>query len=297
MNDSLVSIVIPNYNRANLIGETLDSIIQQTYEDWECIIVDDRSTDGSIEIIKNYSNKDPRFLLIERPQEYSKGANACRNIGKSLAHGKYIIFFDSDDIMLPNHVEEKVRLICSKNYDYAIAKSEYFNNPENKNPMQYRGLFTTPITAENFITKKINWITFDPIIKTEIAKKIDFTEKRASAEEYNYFCKLVLTTENAIATNKVLTKRRYHEGSYQVNLDSLEKILENNFYYFYDTYFEILNLHPNKASKKYLLENIMTILYRKKIKPNYNKYSLYLEIIKVFGILKGLKKIYILVSK
>ena len=54
MNDSLVSIVIPNYNRANLIGETLDSIIQQTYEDWECIIVDDRSTDGSIEIIKNY---------------------------------------------------------------------------------------------------------------------------------------------------------------------------------------------------------------------------------------------------
>ena len=73
MNDSLVSIVIPNYNRANLIGETLDSIIQQTYENWECIIVDDRSTDGSIEIIKNYSNKDPRFLLIERPQEYSKG--------------------------------------------------------------------------------------------------------------------------------------------------------------------------------------------------------------------------------
>ena len=48
MNDSLVSIVIPNYNRANLIGETLDSIIQQTYENWECIIVDDRSTDGSI---------------------------------------------------------------------------------------------------------------------------------------------------------------------------------------------------------------------------------------------------------
>ena len=199
--------------------------------------------------------------------------------------------------MLPNHIEEKVRLICSKNYDYAIAKSEYFNNPENKNPIHYRGLFTTPITAENFITKKINWLTLDPIIKTEIAKKIDFTEKRASAEEYNFFCKLVLTTENAIATNKVLTKRRYHEGSYQVNLDSLEKILENNFYYFYDTYFEILNLHPNKASKKYLLENIMIILYRKKIKPNYNKYSLYLEIIKVFGILKGLKKIYILVSK
>ena len=58
MNDSLVSIVIPNYNRANLIGETLDSIIQQTYENWECIIVDDRSTDGSIEIIKNYSRNE-----------------------------------------------------------------------------------------------------------------------------------------------------------------------------------------------------------------------------------------------
>ena len=297
MNDSLVSIIIPNYNRENLIKETLDSILQQSYKNWECIIVDDQSTDKSIDVIKDYVDKDSRFSLIVRPKEHPKGANACRNIGKSRAKGDFIIFFDSDDLMTTHHIEEKLKHITSKNYDFIVAKSEYFNNPENKNPINYRELFTIPITAENFITKKLSWITFDPIIKTEIAKKIDFTEKNASAEEYNFFCKLVLTTENAVAINKTLTKRRYHEESYQVNLDTTEKILENNFYYFYDTYFEILSFSPNSASKKYLLKNIMTILYRKKINPSYNKHLLYKEIIKVFGILKGLKKIHSLIFK
>jgi glycosyltransferase involved in cell wall biosynthesis len=176
MNDSLVSIVIPNYNRANLIGETLDSIIQQTYEDWECIIVDDRSTDGSIEIIKNYSNKDSRFLLIERPQEYSKGANACRNIGKSLAHGKYIIFFDSDDIMLPNHIEEKVRLICSKIMIMPLLKVNILIILKIKILCSIEVYSPLPLQQKILLPKnKLDY--FDPIIKTEIAKNRFYRKK------------------------------------------------------------------------------------------------------------------------
>ena len=77
----LVSIIIPTFNRAHLIGETLDSILAQTYTHWECLITDDGSTDNSIEIIQEYVTKDTRFKLFTRPANRPKGANACRNIG------------------------------------------------------------------------------------------------------------------------------------------------------------------------------------------------------------------------
>jgi len=292
-----VSIIIPNYNRAHLIGETLDSIIAQSYPGWECIIVDDGSIDNSLEIINEYSKKDSRFKLYERPEDYPKGANACRNIGLSKATGKYVIFFDSDDLMNISHIQTKVEAIQSGDYDFIVARTKYFNNSEGVNPMNYRELDKLPINADNFIQKKINWTTLDPLIKTGIAKSISFTEKNESAEEYNYFVKLVLATENAIAINDVLSKRRYHEGSYHVNLDSQEKKIKNKFYYFYDTYFEIKNSHISKSSKKYLLNYIAETIYHHRKMLSFNPLFLYKELIKEFGILKGLNKIITIESK
>src|SRR5690554_6036808 len=91
----LVSIIIPVFNRANLIGETLDSVLTQCYSNWECIVIDDGSTDHTIEIINGFCIKDYRFKLFIRNRE-PKGAPTCRNIGLSIANGQYINFFDSD---------------------------------------------------------------------------------------------------------------------------------------------------------------------------------------------------------
>lgn len=290
-----VSIIIPNFNRANLIGETLDSIASQSYKNWECIIVDDGSTDSSIAVIEDYVKNEPRFQLLQRPAEYPKGANVCRNIGMQRAKGDYIIFFDSDDLMLSKHIETKLIAIQSGNYDFAIAKSIYFNNPENKNPLNYRELGKIPITADNYIQKKINWITFDPIIKTNIAKSIQFTEKNKSAEEYNYFVKLVLATDNAIFINKELTKRRFHEGSYQVNLKTDFEIAENRFHYFYDTFSEVKNLNISKSSKQYLLSEASKVLYKqKKLISGKEKWDFYLSLISTFGLFRGINKIRLL---
>lgn len=68
----LVSIIIPTYNRAHLIGETLDSVLAQTYINWECIIVDDRSTDDTKEVIDSYLYGDVRFSYFKRPEKYFK---------------------------------------------------------------------------------------------------------------------------------------------------------------------------------------------------------------------------------
>lgn len=289
-----ISIIIPNFNRANLIGETLDSIIAQTHTNWECIIVDDGSTDNSVEVIKNHVEKDSRFKLYTRPNTNPKGANACRNIGVTKAKGEYIIFFDSDDIMLKNHLEIKYKTITDGNYDFIIGRSKYFNNPYNKNPINYRELDSLPITADNFITKKINWLTLDPIIKSTLAKQLKFTEKNQSAEEYNYFVKLNLITNYAFAIKDILTLRRYHENSYQVNLDNHAKIAENQFNYFWDTFIETKTTKISKHSANYLISNAINVFLKNRNYLTLNKRTFYYEIIKFYGLLKGLNKIRIL---
>lgn len=101
------SIIIPAYNAAEYIGTTLDSILTQTFKDFECIIVDDGSTDNTIETVKSYSDR--RIKLIE--QENSGGPAKPRNVGISCASGDYIFMFDSDDLMAPNKLEISINAL------------------------------------------------------------------------------------------------------------------------------------------------------------------------------------------
>jgi glycosyltransferase involved in cell wall biosynthesis len=80
-NQPLVSVIIPTYNRAHLIGETLDSVLAQTYTNWECIIVDDGSSDNTDEFVGKYVKKDSRFKYYHRPEEHLPGGNGARNYG------------------------------------------------------------------------------------------------------------------------------------------------------------------------------------------------------------------------
>lgn len=96
----LVSIIIPTYNRAHLIGETLDSVLAQTYQNWECIVVDDGSSDDTNALMKTYCEQDSRFRYYHRPKERKKGGNICRNIGIDKAQGDFISFLDSDDFIV-----------------------------------------------------------------------------------------------------------------------------------------------------------------------------------------------------
>ena len=97
----MFSIIIPTYNRAHLISKGIDSILAQTFENWELIIVDDGSTDNTKELIASYQEKDARIRYIY--QENSE-RSAARNNGIDKAKGNYICFLDSDDYYLPNHL-------------------------------------------------------------------------------------------------------------------------------------------------------------------------------------------------
>ncbi|WP_452224242.1 glycosyltransferase family 2 protein [Lacinutrix chionoecetis] len=126
MAHSLISIIIPVFNRETIIKSTLDSILKQTHSNWECLIIDDGSTDNTKNTIKEYSNKNKNFQCIKRPNHLVKGANSCRNYGFTIAKGEYINWFDSDDIMKPTFLEEKLKAF-EKNTDAVIHRNNYAN--------------------------------------------------------------------------------------------------------------------------------------------------------------------------
>jgi glycosyltransferase involved in cell wall biosynthesis len=116
----LVSIITPSYNRADLVEETARSIFAQTYPNWEWIIVDDGSTDGSWEILEGFAATNER-VSIHRRNRSPKGACACRNIAVERSSGKYLIFLDTDDILMEGCLGQRVAALESApDMDFAI---------------------------------------------------------------------------------------------------------------------------------------------------------------------------------
>jgi glycosyltransferase involved in cell wall biosynthesis len=139
----LISIVIPTYNRAHVLTRAIDSIIAQTYSNWELLIVDDGSDDDTEELVAEYMNREPRIKFLERPGDRLRGGNACRNIGAEYAAGEYVAYLDSDDYWKETRLAgcvgfiEEERPDCfysgitSYNYDYyEEAKSRAIQTDE-----------------------------------------------------------------------------------------------------------------------------------------------------------------------
>ena len=102
-----VSIIVPVYNVEPYLRQCLDSILAQTFTDWECILVDDGSKDGSGAICDEYAEKDSRFRVVHQE---NKGSSAARNEGLSLSKGIYLSFIDSDDWVENNYLERLLEI-------------------------------------------------------------------------------------------------------------------------------------------------------------------------------------------
>lgn len=119
--DGLVSIVMPAYNCRKYISEAIQSVVNQTYENWELIIVDDHSTDGTDEIVKRFKKQDTRIQYYQ--SESNEGPAASRNKAITMAKGEFIAFLDSDDVWMSQKLE--IQIDFMKKNDYAICCSAY----------------------------------------------------------------------------------------------------------------------------------------------------------------------------
>lgn len=185
----LVSIIIPTYNRAHLIGETLDSILAQTYQNWECIVVDDGSTDNTNTIVAEYSKKDSRFQYFSRPTDKPRGANACRNYGFEKSKGDYIQWFDSDDLMHTEKLQIKKGYALAQNaaivVDTHTKEDRIFLNDTPRVEV-----FESADFYVDFILGKKPVITNDVMVRRSVIGKLRYDENLHKAQEYEFFTRL-----------------------------------------------------------------------------------------------------------
>lgn len=120
MIDGLVSIIMPAYNAEKYISESIESVLGQTYKNWELIIIDDCSKDGTINIIRQYQMLDNRIRVISL--KCNAGVANARNVGMELAQGRYIAFLDSDDLWLDIKLEEQIRFMKQNQIYFSFSK-------------------------------------------------------------------------------------------------------------------------------------------------------------------------------
>lgn len=129
MNEKLVSIITPTYNCAKFIARTLDSVQAQTYQNWEMIIVDDRSQDNTKEIVEGYMKNDPRiqYHLLD----VNSGAAVARTVAMNLAKGAYMAFLDSDDIWMPDKLERQIKWMNDNSHAFSCTAYEQIDEDDN----------------------------------------------------------------------------------------------------------------------------------------------------------------------
>lgn len=155
--NELISIIVPVFNAEKFLKSCLDSIISQTYENWEAILIDDGSTDKSFEICKEYAEKDLRFSLVHQE---NKGVSGARNQGIKQAKGKYITFIDSDDKVSDNYLAHLYSLVSKDNVCLAccsFAKEKECDTLKlvSKRKNAYKSLFDVKSGVQGYIGGKI----------------------------------------------------------------------------------------------------------------------------------------------
>ena len=169
----LVSIIMPVYNGEKYIIETIESVVKQTYSEWELIIVDDGSTDESENLIRKYLSD--KIIFINRPSKRVKGGNTCRNIGIERAKGTYCIFLDADDLLAPNCIKHRVAYMTEyKHLDFAVFNTNKFIDNIENSTIHTRLCTDNPLP--HFLGLNCLWQTTSPIWKTSFVKKIMFNE-------------------------------------------------------------------------------------------------------------------------
>ena len=224
MKQPLVSIIITCFNQAHCIANTLKSVVPQTYTNWECIIVDDGSTDDSAELIKEFIKDDTRFTYLFQDNQ---GVSRARNKGFALATGSFINFMDGDDTFLPDKLKEQIQ-VFKDNPEIAvcICDHQFYSESNNKYTyFEFSKIETKPL--EQFLYKWHNGITLplhSPLYKRSIWNK----DELPFPEDYKYRCEdwvfnvlVALKDVNYYMLDKVLCNYHMAATNFTNNAKSL----------------------------------------------------------------------------
>ncbi|QQY80918.1 glycosyltransferase family 2 protein [Tamlana sp. s12] len=242
MSEPLVSIIIPTFNRAHLIRETLDSVLAQTYINWECVVVDDGSTDDTDTVMAEYCAKDTRFQYHHRPKDRLPGGNAARNYGFEVSKGEYVNWFDDDDVMLTGFLQQKINAFI-ENIQFVVCSGTYVShNLQNPEPINLKldtylykdyvlwnfKIVTNNVTfkREFFEGKKLFDINLLRGQETELLSRLFFN---ISEEQYKIINEPLFLYRQHEFTKTTLNKKyvpKFKFAQSHINIENLRRSIE-----------------------------------------------------------------------
>jgi teichuronic acid biosynthesis glycosyltransferase TuaG len=210
-NNNLVSVVIPVYNAEKFIAQTIESVIQQTYQNYEIIIIDDCSNDNSAKIIKEYIGKNEHFLY--HLQEKNMGVAVARNTGLKLAQGRYIAFLDSDDLWRMDKLQKQIAFM-QQNGNMAFCYTAYDTITEHGTKQREKIKIKPIFTYQNFLTRTIiatPTVVLDRKMIGDVVMPL-----RRTGEDYLFWL-ILLKKYNAYGLEEALVHVRRRKGSLSKN--------------------------------------------------------------------------------
>lgn len=186
-----VSVIIPTYNRAYILGRAIQSVLNQTYQDFEVIVVDDGSTDNTEEVVLNFGSEKMRYIRHDK----NRGAGAARNTGIRAARGEYIAFQDSDDKWYPNRLEEIAGIMEDhENIDFIFSYGKIIKNGEIIGDVG-RAPWANDLSREELVVRLFsdNFIALQGVVvkKERVLEVGGFDERLTSAEDYDLWLRLI----------------------------------------------------------------------------------------------------------
>jgi glycosyltransferase involved in cell wall biosynthesis len=262
----LVSILIPCYNSVLYIAETLNSVISQTYTNWECIIVDDHSTDNSTEIVEQYSRQYPEKIKLFTNSR--KGASAARNYAFKKSTGDYIQYLDADDLLTTNKLEYQIKLF-NKFGNNIITNCKWGRFTDTPSAVKWEQQsinrnYNNPIDwlTDSWMGKGMaansSWLTPRHLIE----KAGLWDESLNINQDGEFFCRVLMHAKAIkFCNNAGVYYRSGLAGSISLNKNQsnikAESLLKS-----YQSYERVLSVKDNKTVRKALGNNYLNFMYR-----------------------------------
>ena len=260
-----VSVIVPCYNQAQFLAETLDSVLAQTHENWECIIVNDGSTDNTETVAMDYCDRDKRFVYHKKE---NGGLSSARNAGLDMAQGDYVQFLDSDDILLPNKFEYQIRAMETDNLDVCVCHHSIFTTNINETWENKFSQSVYDLTYQGFL---YNWgESFVIAIHSGLFRKsfldkykLRFDENVRALEDWLFWISIVRNGGTFVEVQDKLSLYRVHTSS--MTQDKLH--MQKNRLRAYLSLYEILS---NKEKQEFLQRGVDNLVaYFERVNRNF----------------------------